>query len=63
MSALLYIIRKSIKNSLRELLKKPGKLIMYALVLAAMIGMIALSFFTKANLEQQVPLFWFTGIL
>ena len=63
MSALLYIIRKSVKNSLRELLKKPGKLALYIFVIAAIIGVILLSFLTKAHVESPAPLFWFTGIL
>jgi hypothetical protein len=51
------------KNSLKELLKKPGKLMLYLLMIAAAIGAIALSFFTKAQVEQPAPLFWFSGIL
>lgn len=63
MSALLYLIAKSVKNSLRELLKKPGKLALYLFVIAAIIGVILLSFFTRAHVESAAPLFWFTGIL
>jgi hypothetical protein len=63
MTALLYIVRKSIKNSLKELLKKPGKLTLYLLMVAAVIGAMALSFLTKTQVEQPVPLFWFSGIL
>ncbi|MDR1961276.1 MAG: putative ABC exporter domain-containing protein [Gracilibacteraceae bacterium] len=61
MSALVYIIRKSMKNSLKELGKKPGKLILYLLVIAAILGMVLLSFIR--TVDSPAPLFWFSGIL
>ncbi|MDR1953295.1 MAG: putative ABC exporter domain-containing protein, partial [Clostridiales Family XIII bacterium] len=63
MSALVYIVRKSVKNSLKELLKKPCKLALYVLVAVAIIGLIFLSSFTRAGMDDPAPLFWFSGIL
>lgn len=63
MNALLYLVRKSMKNSLKELLKKPGKLALWIFVVVVIIGVIVLSFFTKAQAEQPAQLFWFSGIL
>ncbi|MFT4146879.1 MAG: putative ABC exporter domain-containing protein [Mobilitalea sp.] len=63
MKALIYIIRKSMKNSLLELLHKPGKLILYiCLILLIAVSAIA-SFFTTPPLQDQASMFWFTGIL
>ncbi|MDR2888881.1 MAG: putative ABC exporter domain-containing protein [Lachnospiraceae bacterium] len=63
MTSLIYLIRKSIKNNLKELLHKPGKLILY-LLLVAMIG--GLAFFSN-NVqplpENLAPMFIFRGIL
>lgn len=63
MNALFYIIWKSAVNSLRELLHKPAKLAVWALVTAVIVGMVFLSFFTKAQVKNPPPLFWFSGIL
>jgi len=61
--ALGYIVYKSIINSLKELLKKPGKLVLYILVLAFLVGMILLTIFTSTYVEDPAPMFWFAGIL
>jgi len=63
MSALFYIIGKSIKNSLKELLKKPGKLFLYIFVIALIAAMIILSFFTSSYIDTLSPMFWFSAIL
>lgn len=63
MKALIYIIRKSMKNSLLELLHKPGKLILYiCLILLIVISAVA-SIFSTPPVQNQAPIFWFTGIL
>jgi hypothetical protein len=62
-SALLFIIRKSVKNGLRELLKKPGKLVLYVLILVAIVGVALLSLVVSEEAQAPAPLFWFTGIL
>ena len=64
MKALFYIIYKSVKNSLKELLKKPGKLVLYLLVILGIAGVTVMSFFTTATDDfTPAPLFWFAGIL
>lgn len=63
MSALVYLIRKSIKNSLRELLKKPGKLVLYIILAALMVFVILISIFSRGEANAPAPMFWFTGIL
>jgi hypothetical protein len=63
MSALLYIVRKSIKNGLKELLRKPGKLALYILLLVIVAGIIVISIVLKAQVEEPAPLFWLQGIV
>jgi hypothetical protein len=63
MTVLWYIARKSVKNSVREILKKPGKLTLYLLVIAALIAVALLSFYTERQIENTAALFWFSGIL
>ncbi len=63
MTPLFYLIYQSALNSLKEILKKPAKLAMYLLVVFGIIGVAVASIFTKPALENQVPLFWFSGIL
>jgi len=61
--ALGYIVYKSIINSLKELLKKPGKLVLYILVLAFFVGMMLLTISASTYVENPAPMFWFTGML
>ncbi|MDR2530862.1 MAG: putative ABC exporter domain-containing protein, partial [Oscillospiraceae bacterium] len=63
MTALTFIVRRSIKNSLKELRHKPGKLVLYGLVLAVIVLVIFVSFITRSHVETPAPLFYFTGIL
>ena len=49
MKPLLYILRKNIKNSIRELKKKPLALILYLLVVIGIVSIIISSFFTPSN--------------
>ncbi|MDR0514618.1 MAG: putative ABC exporter domain-containing protein [Coriobacteriaceae bacterium] len=63
MDVLAYILLTSFKNSLRKLVRKPGKLVLYLIVLGAMVAVLVLSLFTKANLEEVIPLPFFTGIM
>lgn len=63
MNSLIYIILKSTKNSLKELMKKPGKLIMYLFIIALIVGVALMSFFTEPGIEERAPMFVFTGVL
>jgi len=68
MSALIYIIRKSTKNRFKELLRKPGKLVLYLIVLAFIIWFVASSIVgifnpAETDMETVPPVFWLTGII
>ncbi|MCH1981763.1 putative ABC exporter domain-containing protein [Ruminococcus sp. OA3] len=63
MNSLIYIVLKSTRNSLKELLKKPGKLIMYLFIIAMIAGVAVMSFFTEPGAKEQAPMFVFTGVL
>ena len=63
MKALFYIIIKSVKNSFKELLKSPGKIILYSFVIAMIIGLILITAFTRQSIETYSPIFWFTLIM
>ena len=62
--ALWYVIRKSSINSLKELIKNPGMLVLYALVVSVLVGL-----YGKSNVSPiqddftAEPIIWFTGIL
>lgn len=63
MKSLIYIILKSTKNNLKELRKKPGKLVMYLLVIGLIAGVAVMSAFSKPSTEQQAPMFIFTWVV
>ena len=63
MNALLYIISKSIKNSFIEILKKPGKLALYILLIVILTGTVLLSVFNRSEEDFLSPVYLFTGIL
>lgn len=63
MNALCYIIVKSIVNSIKELPKKPGRLVLYLLAVGGIVGMVVMSFYLRPAVADQAPMFWFTGIL
>ncbi|MDL2252598.1 putative ABC exporter domain-containing protein [Ruminococcaceae bacterium OttesenSCG-928-I18] len=62
MNSLVYLVLVSAKNSLKELLHKPGKLILYLLLAAIIIGLILLTLFTSEISTERLPLFWLQGI-
>lgn len=61
MNSLFYLLRKSAKNTFKELLRKPARLVMYILVLVVIAGMILLSVFTRETTDTRLPLFWLEG--
>ncbi|MDR2044710.1 MAG: putative ABC exporter domain-containing protein [Clostridium sp.] len=65
MSPLIYIVRKSLKNTILGILKSPGKLALWLITIALLIGTVVLSLFMSASRSPDTiaPLFWFTGIL
>ncbi len=64
MTSLAYLVRTEIKNFLKELIHKPGKLVLYLLVAAGIAGMVVLSVFTGEAAAERgvVPMFWLRGI-
>jgi len=50
-------------NRLKELRRKPGKLVLYLFVLAAIVGLILLTLRTGDEPQVAAPIFWLTGIL
>lgn len=63
MNSLLYLIRKSFKNNLKELLHKPGKMILYLLMIIIFVGLIIMSFTIEREAADIQPLFMLQGIL
>lgn len=64
MSSLLFIVRRELVNDFKETLRKPGKLILYILLIALVVGMLALGAVNgTAPREEQAPVEWFHGIL
>ena len=63
MKALFYIIYKSLVNTLKELIKKPGKLVLYLLVVAIIVGLILLTVFTATETPAVASVFGLTGFI
>lgn len=63
MNSLFYLIRRAAVNSLRDLLKKPGKLILYLVVILALGGSAVASVFVDRQVKEPAPLFILQGIL
>ena len=62
MNSLIYLVRTQLKNTLRELVRKPGKLILTLLVLISLAGMVVLMAFTQSQVESTLPTEWLLGI-
>lgn len=62
-SSIAYLISHTFKNSLLELRRKPGKLVLSLLLIIAFVGLAILSIFTTQSIESIAPMFWFKGIL
>jgi len=63
MNALTFIILKSIKNSLKELKKNPGKLVLYAFVILLLVFIIIMSFININYMETITPIFILNGVI
>lgn len=63
MNSLAYLTLRSVKNRFLELLRSPGKLIMYLLVIALIVLVIIGSMFTRNHQESFSELFWLKGIV
>ncbi len=63
MSSLLFLLIRSTKNNFLEILRKPGKLILWILVIAGIGGIFALSIFTRQSADSFLDIIWLKGIL
>ena len=58
MSSILYLLLTGAKNGLKELVKKPSKLILYLIIVGILVMVIVTSNFTRAEIGSFQPLFW-----
>jgi hypothetical protein len=63
MTAPLYLLLTSAKNKFKELLRSPGKLTLYIVVIAAIAAGITFSIIGSTMAEEPAPIFWLTGII
>ena len=63
MNSLVFLMVKSIKNSILEIFRKPGKLVLWLLTLGFIVGIFALSTFTRQSSENFLDLVWLKGII
>ena len=63
MNSHFYLFRTSIKNRFKELLRKPGKLILYLLVILGLVGALLVSILGSTyNNEETLPISYLTAI-
>ncbi len=63
MASLVFLITRSAKNRFLELLRKPAKLILWALVIAGIAGIFLLSVFTRQSADSFTEIIWLKGLL
>jgi len=61
MNSLTFILIRSLKNRLLELRRKPGKLIMYILVIAVIVALIIFSFQGRNEVSDYADTLWLKG--
>lgn len=62
MGSLFYLVLTSVKNSIKELKQKPGKLILYILIIGLILFTIIVSLFTSGIETETLPASWLAGI-
>ncbi len=62
MNALAFILRRSLKNRIIEMAHKPAQLVIVVVIVAAIIGLIILSGFTRTTVETTLDWVWLKGI-
>lgn len=62
MSSLVYLVFTGAKNGLKELLHKPGKLVLYLLLVLLIGGGLVATLFANTQGEAGLPMFWLQGI-
>lgn len=63
MNSHFYLIRTGIKNRIKEILRKPGKLVLYLLVILVLVAVLITSLFGAAHSEGTVPVSYLLPIL
>ncbi|MDR3146508.1 MAG: putative ABC exporter domain-containing protein [Treponema sp.] len=63
MNSLVYLVTRSLKNSVRELPRQPAKLALYLAGIAAILGLSLLSNVTRRNAESFLDILWLKGII
>jgi hypothetical protein len=65
MSPLIYLVRKSLKNTVLEILRNPGRLALWIITIVVIVGLIVVSLLAPSERDPDTiaPLFWFTGML
>ena len=64
MSSLIYLVSKSVKNTVLEILHKPAKLILWVVTIGGIVGLFFLSVFTRQQTGQEggfADLIWLKG--
>lgn len=62
MNSLVYLARTQLKNNLKELLRKPARLVPYLLVIVAMGATLFSALASPRQADEIMPLFWLKGI-
>lgn len=62
MNSLIFLLVKSVKNSILEIFRKPAKLIIWALTIVGVVGIFVLSIYTRQHSEDALDLVWLQGI-
>lgn len=62
MNSHFYLFRTSLKNQVKELLHKPGKLALYLLVIAAIAAGLSATLSRSAQADSTMPLYYFSPI-
>lgn len=61
MNALLHILKKSMKNRLLEIIRKPAKLVLYLLCIGGVGALIVISMFTNPQSTATMDVIWLKG--
>lgn len=61
MRSFAFLLIRSAKNTFFELLRKPGKLAVWVIVLALIIGLLIMSVFTRAEVGEATDIIWLKG--
>jgi hypothetical protein len=63
MNSLVFLITRTAKNQVLEVLRKPAKLIIWSVALAGIIAVLIISLFTRQTVDEYMPLSYLKGII